>query len=420
MKKIALALMCLSLLGLSVFAQTSRKTRPRIVRTPKPTPKPTVKAKPTLKGDTAARDAAKKKAPVLIDNTSTKSPTSDLPPPPPLQTEPVEDDEIIKIETNLVTLPVTVLDRNGRFISGIQQREFKIYEDGAPQKIEYFASVEKPFTVVLLLDVSPSTQYKINEIQDAAISFVNQLRPADRVMVVAFDQTYKILTYPTNDRFRLRSAIRQANFGSGTSLYDAVSITINRELRNVGGRKAIVLFTDGVDTTSRRSNYESTLRQVEEVDAMLYPIRYDTFEGYAGGGKPRRSPPTTRRNPPPRTGNILIDILGGIMSRTGGIQIPSGGAGTSAEEYARGKRYLGELASYSGGRIFEADSIYNLDAAFRSIAEELRRQYSIGYYPEKTGEAGDRRSIRVRVMRPSLVVRTKRSYIVGSGYQRGT
>ena len=407
MKKIALALTILSLLSLSVFAQSTRKTRPRVVRTPSPTPTPKkITKKPELKNDTGNK-TGQKRAPVLIDNTSTKPRTSDVPPPPPLPVQ--DDDEVIEIDTNFVTLPVTVLDRNGRFISGLRQREFKIFENGIEQKVEYFASVEKPFTVALLLDVSPSTRYKIDEIQRAAIAFVNQLRPNDKVMVVAFDESYRVLSRPTNDRYRLRNAIQQAQFGSGTSLYDAVSTTINREFSLVSGRKAVVLFTDGVDTTSRGSSYESTLRQVEEVDALMYPIRYNTYGGSAGGN------PNPRRRRQPRTGNILIDVLGGILNG-GNIQIGSGGggSGTSAEEYQKGKEYLGELASYSGGRMFEADTIYNLDAAFRSIAEELRRQYSLGYYPETTGTKGDRRQIKVRIMRPNLVVRTKRSYIVGS------
>jgi len=245
--------------------------------------------------------------------------------------------------------------------------------------------------------------------QRAAISFVNQLRPQDQVMVASFDEGFRVLSQPTNDRYQLRQAIQEARFGSGTSLYDAITKTINRELRNVSGRKAIVLFTDGVDTTSRISDIRSTLRRVEEVDALIYPIRYDTYSEYTGGGRRRGN---TRRNTP-STGNRVLDILGRIMAG-GTIQVQSR-SGTSAEEYELGKAYLTRLARYSGGRIFEADTIYNLDAAFRSIAEELRRQYSLGYYPETSGESGERRQIRVRVMRRNLVVRTKRSYIVGHG-----
>ncbi len=397
MRKILAAAVLLGLLGISVFAQTTRRTRPRVVTNPTPTPA-TRSDKPELKNDTPYDEAAKDR-PVLQDNSPSKPP-SELGPPPPLV---LEDDEVIKIDTNFVTLPVSVLDRDGRFIAGLRQRDFKIFENGEEQRVEYFASVETPFTVVLLLDVSPSTQYKIDEIRSAAISFVDQLRPNDTVMVVAFDEDYQVLSRPTNDRYRLRNAIMRADFGSGTSLYDAVGKTIDRELREIPGRKAIVVFTDGVDTTSRGADFESTIRQVEEVDALIYPIRYDTYRQYVG---------STRRRAPVRTGNVWADILGSIVvGRAGGV--PSGAKGTSPEEYRVGRMYLEELARFSGGRMFEADTVSNLDLAFASIAEELRRQYSLGYYPDKSGDRGERRRIRVRVMRPDLVVRTKSSYIVG-------
>src|SRR5690606_5024926 len=109
--------------------------------------------------------------------------------------------------------------------------------------------------VVLMIDVSPSTQFRIDEIQNAAITFVDQLRPNDRVMVIAFDDTVRVLSQPTNNRAQLRNAIRMAEFGDGTSLYEAVDNALNRQLARIEGRKAVVLFTDGVDTTSRRANY---------------------------------------------------------------------------------------------------------------------------------------------------------------------
>ena len=400
MKKVVLAVVSLLLTAGAIAAQTGNKTRPRIVPTPTPVPR----SVPTIKDDEGP-GTSERKAPVLIDDTSTKPRTIGTP--PPLIVAPIEDDEVITIETNYVTLPVSVLDRQGRFIAGLQKNDFRVFEEGVEQKIEVFASVEKPFTVVLMIDTSPSTQYKIEEIRSAAISFVNQLRPNDEVMVVSFDRNYRVLTRPTNDRARLTAAIRQAQFGDGTSLYDAVNRTIENELRQVPGRKAIVLFTDGVDTTSKTSGYDSTVRKAEEADALIYPIRYDTSTQYNTRGRSR-----SRRG---STGSILGDILAGIITG-GNVRIGGGGgAGQSPEEYARGKSYLEELASLSGGRIFEADTTYNLDAAFRSIAEELRRQYSLGYYPETVGENGTRRRIRVRVRRPNVVVRTKRSYIVGNG-----
>jgi VWFA-related protein len=392
MKRIFTALACLGIFALSAFAQASR---PRVAVTPTPQP-PRI-----LNDDPQTSD--QRGAPTLRGGNQQRTQA-----PMPTATPPGNpEDEVYKVDTNLVTMPVSVLDRDGRFISGLTQKDFKIFDNGVEQKVEYFQSVEQPFTVVLLIDVSPSTRYQINEIQDAAIAFVSQLRPNDRVMVVSFDDTIHVLTHPTNDRYQLRSAIRMTQFGDGTSLYEAVDHSLNRELQRIEGRKAIVLFTDGVDTTSRRADFESTVRDAEETDVLIYPIRYNTQQGgNVGWGGNRR-----RRGGYPGGGGIFDDLLGQIMG--GGSIRVSGGSGQSPAEYARGKQYLDLLAQNSGGRSFEADTLGNLEAAFSGIAEELRRQYSLGYSPDNPGQPGERRQIRIRVMRPDVVVRAKNSYIVG-------
>lgn len=383
MKRILCVLACFALLGISVFAQTTRSQRPRVVQNQ--TKKPPV----LLGGDKKTDDQPQAK-------------TEEIP---------VEDDdEVIKIETNLITIPVSVLDRNGRFIAGLAQKDFQIFENGIKQKIDYFANVEQPFTVVLLLDVSASTEYRIDEIQDAAIAFVNQLRPNDRVVVISFDEEVHVLSPVTNNRNVLRNAIRQLAVGRGTSLYEAVEHAIGQQLRRIEGRKAVVLFTDGVDTTSQNANYQSTVRESEEADAMIYPIRYDTFDGDRGGPT---YPRQRRRGRTPA--DILADILSGGNSRGGGGG--GGGANGSWQDYETGIRYLQQLAQNSGGRYFEANN--DLNAAFTGIAEELRRQYSIGYYPEKVGQRGERKQIKVRVMRPNLVVRARNSYMVGENEKIG-
>ena len=397
MKKVALILACLGLFGAAVLAQSPTSARQRVV-TPSPTP-------PVLQGGSTPTPTEKR--PPVLQGGRTLPNTS---PTPPVATEDAieSDDDVIKVETNLVTMPVSVLDRDGRFISGLQQRDFQIFENGVQQKVEYFQSVEQPFTVILLIDVSPSTQFQITEIQDAAIAFVNQLRPGDKVQVIAFDERVQILSPVTNDRRVLRNAILQTEFGDGTSLYEAVDYVINRQFKEIQGRKAVVLFTDGVDTTSRRANYQTSIREAEESEALIYPIRYDTqsdmnggWGGWGGGGG---YPQQRRRR---GWGRILGGVLGG-NNQGGGV----GGAGNTYPEYETGKRYLEDLARNSGGRSFEARN--DLSAAFTGIAEELRRQYSIGYYPETVGKVGERKQIRIRVMRPNLVVRAKTSYIVGS------
>ena len=137
-----------------------------------------------------------------------------------------DDAEVLKVETDLVTIPVSVFDRNGLYIPNLNKSNFKIFEDGEGQEIAYFGTTEKPFTVVLLLDTSPSTEYKIEDIQRAAIAFVDQLKPQDKVMVIEFNSSIHVLTEPTGDRPAIYKAIQRTDFGSGTSLYDAVRYSL--------------------------------------------------------------------------------------------------------------------------------------------------------------------------------------------------
>lgn len=376
-------------LAIGAFAQSSTSSRPRVAPTPVP---------PTLGNDTY-KSQPPQGAPVLVGGKNRPVPT-------PTPTTPGDDNEVIKVETNIVTLPVSVLDRDGRFISGLGKNDFKIFEDGVEQKVDYFQSVEQPFTVILLIDVSPSTQFKIDEIQNAAITFINQLRPGDRVGVISFDESVHVLSPVTSNRNQLRNAIRESQFGDGTSLYEAVDYVIQDQLRQIDGRKAVVLFTDGVDTTSRRASYDSTLRETEEVDSLFYTIRYDTSHDMGGGGG--GYPGSRRRG---GGGGTMADILGAILTG-GNVSVGRGGSASSAE-YEKGRKYLLGLAQNSGGREFEAQSMYNIDAAFSGIAQELRQQYSLGYYPEKVGNLGDRKQIKIRVLRPEVVVRAKNTYIVG-------
>ena len=331
--------------------------------------------------------------------TTTTDPSAGPPPPSPAERARQKaeeeaarkaEEEVVQVETNLVTTPVSVLDRNGRFIAGLKKKDFKIYENGVPQAVTYFQSSEQPFTVVLMIDVSPSTRYRMDEIHYAAVMFINQLRPADRVMVIAFDSRLKILAEPTTEKQTLFAAIYKAQFGSGTSLYDAVDYATNLDLANIPGRKAVVIFTDGVDTTSRRANFESTIAGVEEVDALFYPIRYDTQRRNAGAAIAQ---------------NYGLGVLPPGM-------VVMGGRGQSDAEYMKGKIYLEAIAANSGGRIFEPDLMTNLEAAFQGVAEELRRQYSIGYYAKEDGRPGDRKRIKIEVARPRAVVKAKSTYIV--------
>jgi Ca-activated chloride channel homolog len=339
-----------------------------------------------------------------------------------VDTTEMDGPEII-VDTKLVTIPVRVMDRKGRFLPGLTKENFKVFEDNIEQEISLFSNDSQPFTVALVLDMSYSTKFKITEIQAAAIEFIDQLRPADRVIVISFDEEIHVLCEPTNDRKTIYGAIKSTRIATGTSLYEAVDLTINNRLRRIEGRKAMVLFTDGVDTTSRRSNDMDNLRDSLEIDTIIYPIRYDTYADVQRiknnptpqqipTGIPNGGPPTGSTPPIIPTGNI------GFPIPITGIGRPSD-KGTTSEEYAKGEEYLNQLAIRTGGRGYVADTLGNLSGAFSKIASELREFYSLGYYPKDEAKPGKVRRIKVKTDQENVAVKARDSYVVGGPKKKG-
>jgi VWFA-related protein len=199
------------------------------------------------------------------------------PPPTSDQTtpEPPQDIDTLKTDTNLVSVPVIATDANGMYLADLARDDFAISEDGVPHEIAFFATVSAPFHVVLMLDTSASTHEKLRIMQDAARAFVEQLQPADRVKIISFDDEVKDLNEFTNNRQLLTSAIHRTKSGKGTKLYDAFELALS-SVRPIRGRKAIVVFSDGVDWRSDRATFDGTLRGLDEEGVIVYPIRYDT------------------------------------------------------------------------------------------------------------------------------------------------
>ena len=314
------------------------------------------------------------------------------------------DNEVVNISTEIVTIPVKVSDRSGKFIAGLTKENFKLFEDGIEQEIAYFSNEQQAFTVALVLDMSYSAKFKVEEIQNAAIAFLTQLSPKDRVMIIAFDEQVHVLSEPTNDRKRLISAIKSTKIASGTSVYDAVDLVINQKLNRIGGRKAIVLFTDGVDTTSTRAGEMSNKIAALELDALCYVVQYDTFaEVQAMKNKPvvvqqpTQIPGQTPPNPLPFP--FPVQTIGTLDDK-----------GTTREEYDKADEYLNELAVRTGGQIFKANDMGNIALAFSKVAAELREYYSIGFYPKEESKDGKRHKLKVKVDRENTAVKARDSY----------
>ncbi len=312
-----------------------------------------------------------------------------------------DDGEIIVVDTQIVSVPVRVLDKKNRFVAGLAKENFKVVEDGVDQEITMFSNEHQPFTVALMLDMSYSTKFKITEIQSAAISFIDQLRPNDKVMVVSFDGEVRVLCEATTDRKIIHKAILSTKIETGTSLYEAVDVVMS-SMRRIEGRKAVILFSDGVDTTSKRVNEVENLNGAMELDSLIYTIRYDTFSDVQAM---LNAPPTQ-----PKPMEIPGQNKGGLPSIFTSMGSP-GGPGTTPEEYKRAEDYLNQMSLRTGGRNYLADTLGNLTDAFAKIASELREFYSLGYYPTKTRVAGQKTNIKVRVDQPGLVVRAREGYI---------
>jgi VWFA-related protein len=322
--------------------------------------------------------------------------------------EEVAEGDVVRVDTALVTVPVSVLDRQGRFVPNLRREDFSVFENGIEQSVAFFEPAEKPFTVALVLDTSASTHFHLWEIKEAAIAFARQLRPQDRVLVVSFNDQVLLLTEATNDLNVVSAVITEnATTGDSTRLYDAVDLIIKERLNKIKGRKAIVLFTDGVDTSSYLATYQSTLSEVEELDALIYPIQYDTSDYLRAMQSAGSITIVTSSSNWPFPGRRSSQVIYSGPS-AGGLPPP----GTTKADYERADKYLHQLAEKTGARLYQANDPAQLAQAFSRIAEELRRQYTLGYYPGVSAVTnGERRQIKVRVHQPNLAVRARDSYV---------
>jgi Ca-activated chloride channel family protein len=306
------------------------------------------------------------------------------PTPTPDEKEPeIDEDDVVKVSTSLITIPAEVVDRSGRYAANLRKEDFHIYENGVEQQLSYFASVEEPFTVALLLDVSGSTQSQLQAIRTAANTFISRLRRNDKLLIIAFDGKMNIMTEAVTFAELRQKKMRLDALNDGTLLYDTVGFTLNQRLAAIKGRKAIVLLTDGVDYGSKRWSLKQNLRDAEESDVMIYPVHYNTLP---------QLPERLSRVTDPKQREKMQSKL--------------------TKEYAVGSTYLKAMADKTGGRMYETDNLVDVPRAFSMITEELGRKYSLGYYPKGQVKQGETRTIKVRVN--NFVVRAKDSYVAGN------
>jgi Ca-activated chloride channel family protein len=322
------------------------------------------------------------------------------------------DDDPVALEGDLIEVPVVVADRSGRFVPNLRQQDFELLEDGRRQTISFFRSERLPIHVALLLDTSLSTRFALGDIEDAAIDFVNQLLPGDEIMIVSFASEVTIEQEFTSDRRLLTDAVRRAEPTRGTRLYEAVYRTVAERLRDVEGRKAIVILSDGQDVGSA-VGAEQAIDACSESDVSVYGIRYPRAADLRReGGDPSAPAPRDRRDPFPRRVRPRVPGLPGVGW-------PLAVAAGDPQDRGRGRRgldpFMETVTARSGGTLYRASAISDIGALFTKVADELRHVYVLGYAPSNPVAAGGYRAIAVSVpSQPALAVRHRLGYQAGA------
>ena len=361
------------------------------------------------------------------------APAEKAPPPPPAVSPSrpsAADEPTFAVRTRTVRVPVSVLDKVGQPVLGLRGEDFQVSEDGKRQKVTLFSGERRPLRLALALDVSGSMDTKIRQVEEALRHFIDLLEPADEIMVITFSDRVRVVQDFTSDRERLASVLDRLEPGGGTTLYDAAYLAIRRVAQGPAESKAVVLVSDGVDTSSSRT-FDELREFARRAEVPVFSIGLDSGDEPRnlsrpgrhgpGGGGPRGPGGGGRGGPGGWPGGG-----GGGWSGGGG---PGGGlgGGPGGRSWPRrgfdGKPLI-ELADDTGGRAEilkgiqhytpgsdEAPGSDRLKEAVESIAMTLRHRYLLGYEPPEGKPRW--RTIRVDVDRPDASARARKGYYAG-------
>lgn len=292
-------------------------------------------------------------------------------------TEEVSEGDVIRVDSQLAALNVSVIDRNTtRGVFGLTQKDFALFENGIPQNIVQFDSAAAPFDLILLIDLSGSTRDVVKLIRAAALRFVSAARPSDRIAVVSFAAKPKVVSPLTLDREVLRQRVNEIDTAPGdTKAYDAIDFALKLRDANNARRTAVVLMSDGLDGAipgvqgdGSKLTYNELLSGVREFDGVLYTLWLNTeYE-------------------------------------------PMSPLDTQPEAFDMGHDRMKELADAGGGSFYEVERLEDLAGAYERVVSDLGTVYTLAYRPSNKARDGKWRAIRVNVARPSAVARGKHGY----------
>jgi VWFA-related protein len=344
----------------------------------------------------------------------------------------------IAVKVDVVTLPVTVRDKNGKIVSNLAKDDFTLLEDGRPQTIKYFSQeANLPLTLGLLVDTSRSQANVLDAERNASRSFLEQMlgQPKDKAFVIHFDWEVELLQDLTASHDKLQAALEllktsdrdssddsrsndpdsgNSRTGSGshhrggTQLYDAVFLASNELMKKQTGRKALIILSDGVDRGSK-TYLESAIESAQRADTVIYSI-YFASPRHEEGQRPGRGMGRGGGGWPGGSGGGWPGGGGGYPG--GGGRGGGGGGGQRRPEEPRvdGKKILERVSKETGGRFFEVTKKQTVGEIYSSIAEELRTQYSLGYTPDKDSSASGYHHVALTVKGKDMTVQTRDGY----------
>ena len=326
--------------------------------------------------DDVASSPSRGSAPPVLRRDRTEDPTTAPVVEPEKGTN--RDEDAIVLKAALVNLNVSVTNRSGVALANLKKEDFEVAENSEPQKIEFFQPTSAPFNLVLALDLSGSIKDKLDIVKSAALRFVEVLGPQDKIAVVTFTDEIRVVSQLTSDREELKRRIKAVDRSQGgTAFYEALWFSLMDTLRGTRGqRNAIVVMTDGVDSSLDRYNpmqsrvtYNQLARRLEESDVIVFPIYLDTeYEEVFERGN------------------------------------------SSSEAYAIARDQLERIGELTGGQMFKAEKAGDLSGVYKQVAAAIRTVYSVGYYPTNPERDGTFRRVRVEVNRSDAAVRTRKGY----------
>jgi len=338
---------------------------------------------------------------------------SEQPPSTNSKDDEVDEGDVVRVETQLVSVPAVVTDGNGRPLTGLRPENFKLVEDGQVQNITNFGTVDTPFEIALLLDTSGSTREDVALIKQAANSFIEALRTGDRVGIVSFntdrvgtDSIAKVETLSslTSDRKQLRTAIDNLGASNGTPYYDALERVADEIFHEpprdeVKGRRAVVALTDGVDSAST-SDFKSAKVKLSRAGIACYFIQVNT-EDFVEDRLMKDCQDDGRLTLSQRQLQRYREVFAPTSNAedfTNFCQMgPFEKMSISRELYNLARREMNDLSHASGGRSFVATNLTDARVAFSRVAADLGTLYSLGYYPTNKARDGKFRAIHLEV-----------------------